>query len=299
MIISASRRTDIPNYYGDWFLKRIQEREVLVRNPMNPRQVAQISLSPERVDGIVFWTKNPAPMAQRLGELKDYPFYFQFTLNSYGNEIEPGLPPVEERVKIFQALAKQIGPHRVWWRYDPILVSKAYSVSFHQEAFRKLAHELRGSTGRVTVSFLDCYRSIEKEMKRMGCRRPSAEQQWELADEMASIAGENGMRIAACGEEIDFKEAGFFSGSCVDAAFLETLSGRNISAKKDRNQRKMCSCAASVDVGVYESCPNRCRYCYANRGDARTRQQYEKYKKDSPLLCSELTERDQVYERKF
>lgn len=299
VIISASRRTDIPNYYGDWFFKRLEEKYVLVRNPMNFRQIARISLKPGDVDGIVFWSKNPAPMLSRLEELEGYGFYFQFTLNAYGEELEPGLPPLEQRISTFQALAEKIGPERVWWRYDPVLISRAYPVSFHMEAFQRIAQALQGSTGRVAVSFLDLYKSISKEMDRLGVQPPSTTQQLELAEQMAKTASENGMRITACCEGIDLSSFGFFSDACVDAAFLGSLSGRNIPNKKDRNQRAGCKCAASVDIGVYGSCPNRCRYCYANHGDTRVRRQFAAYREGAPLLCSELSEADQVYDRRL
>ena len=122
MILSASRRTDIPGYYSDWFYNRIKEGFLFVRNPVNMHQVSKIDLSPEVVDCIVFWTKNPAPMLAGLEELKAYPYYFQFTLTGYGTDIERNVPHKKDVViPVFQDLSKRIGAQRVVWRYDPIL----------------------------------------------------------------------------------------------------------------------------------------------------------------------------------
>ena len=116
MILSVSRRTDIPNYYSDWFYNRIREGYVYVRNPMNPHQISRIALSPETVDCIVFWTKNPEPMFERLEELSAYSYYFQFTLTGYGKEIECNIPHKKEKmIPIFQRLSEKIGSNRVVW----------------------------------------------------------------------------------------------------------------------------------------------------------------------------------------
>lgn len=124
MILSVSRRTDIPNYYSEWFLNRIREGFLYVRNPMNPRQISRIDLSPETTDCIVFWTKNPAPMLDRLEELKDYAYYFQFTLTGYGRDVEPNLPDKRKvLIPVFRALSEKIGKEKVIWRYDPIFLT--------------------------------------------------------------------------------------------------------------------------------------------------------------------------------
>ena len=145
MIISASRRTDIPAFYSDWFLNRIKERFVFVRNPINAHQISQISLSPDVVDCIVFWTKNPKPMLSKLDELKDYNYYFQFTLNSYSKDIEPNVPLKNtEVIETFKALSDKVGTNRVIWRYDPIIINEKYTIDYHIEYFEKLAHFLNG-----------------------------------------------------------------------------------------------------------------------------------------------------------
>ena len=143
MILSASRRTDIPAFFPKWFIQRIREGFVLVRNPMNYHQISRIELSPNLVDCIVFWTKNAKPIFPYLKEIAEkYPFYFQYTLNAYGRDVEPHLPLLSEKINSLQKLSQEIGKERVIWRYDPILLSPKYDVDWHIETFDRLAKEL-------------------------------------------------------------------------------------------------------------------------------------------------------------
>ena len=169
MIISASRRTDIPAYYADWFYNRIREGFVCVRNPMNFHQVSRISLSPDVVDGIVFWTKNPLPLMSRLEELREYPFYFQFTLTPYGKDVEPGVPSKNDVIlPAFQELSRRIGPERVIWRYDPILFTDRYTMDYHITFFSQLARRLESYTRKCIISFVDLYRNTQTNMNGLG-----------------------------------------------------------------------------------------------------------------------------------
>lgn len=163
MILSASRRTDIPNYYSEWFYNRIKKGYLYVRNPMNAHQISKIILSPEVVDCIVFWTKNPEPMFARLDELDAYKYYFQFTLTGFGNDIECNVPHKKEKmIPIFQKLADKIGREKVIWRYDPIIFSDKYTPEYHLKAFKQIAKELNGYTSICVISFVDIYAKNKK-----------------------------------------------------------------------------------------------------------------------------------------
>ena len=165
MIISASRRTDIPTYYSEWFFNRIEEGYALVRNPMNAHQISKISLRPDVVDGIVFWTKNPTPMMTKLDRLKDYTYYFQFTLNAYGQDVEASIPSKNNVIiPAFQKLSDMIGPEKVIWRYDPIFLNETYTFEYHIHYFEELAKRLSPYTKKCTISFLDFYRNTEKTL---------------------------------------------------------------------------------------------------------------------------------------
>lgn len=163
MILSASRRTDIPNYYSDWFYHRVKEGFLYVRNPLNIHQISEIKITPDVVDCIVFWTKNPLPMMKRLDELKEYHYYFQFTLTGYGKDVEVNLPDKKtSMVSIFRELSNKIGREKVIWRYDPIFFSNKYTVQYHLKAFKNIAEALNGYTEKCVISFVDIYAKNRK-----------------------------------------------------------------------------------------------------------------------------------------
>ena len=189
MIISASRRTDIPAHYSEWFCNRLKEGYVLVRNPMNTHQISRVILSPEVVDGIVFWTKNPAPMLKRLKQIENYNYYFQFTLTAYGPDIEKNLPSKNQVIiPAFQRLSREIGKERVIWRYDPIFISDRYTIEYHCRYFEVLASKLAPYTEKCTISFIDKYKKIEQNMKSFKIQTVAAEQQLELLQRFVETA---------------------------------------------------------------------------------------------------------------
>ncbi|NLJ25804.1 MAG: DUF1848 domain-containing protein, partial [Firmicutes bacterium] len=136
MIISASRRTDIPALYTKWLLNRLEAGFCVVRNPFNPKQESLVSLNPEDVEVIVFWTKDPRPLMAHLDYLdqKGYRYYFQYTLTGYPHYLEPGAPSLDQAIETFSQLADRLGAIRVVWRYDPIIISDATGFSYHLEA---------------------------------------------------------------------------------------------------------------------------------------------------------------------
>lgn len=295
MIISASRRTDIPAWYSDWFFNRIKEGFVYVRNPMNPRQISKIELSPEVVDCIVFWTKNPAPMIDRLDELSGYQYYFQFTLTGYGTDIESGLPSKKEvLIPTFQRLSEKIGSRRVIWRYDPILFTDRYTPEYHVKAFSQIAEVLNGYTEKCVISFVDMYAKIKKSMDALKIYNLEETQLTEFAGQLSEIAHRNRMEIGSCAEAIDLSACGIRHNCCIDPKLIEELIGCRISAGKDKNQRAECGCAESIDIGTYNTCKNGCRYCYANHSSDSVEKNFSGFDPLSPLLCGAVTENDKI-----
>ncbi len=299
MILSVSRRTDIPNYYSEWFINRIREGYLYVRNPMNPHQISRINLSPQVVDCIVFWTKNPLPIMDRLDEFKEYPFYFQFTLTCYGKDIEPGLPEKNTRMTdIFRLLSSKTGMEKVVWRYDPILFTNKYTPEYHLKAFQEMAEALRGYTEKVVISFVDFYAKSIQNMKRIHVVTLEQSRLLKFASQLSIIAAKNGMKITSCAENMDLTSWGIESGCCIDRALIERITGCRIDAKKDRNQRKECGCMESIEVGTYDTCRNGCIYCYANSSDEKIRTKCRLYDPESPLLCGVIGQEDKITERK-
>ena len=313
MILSVSRRTDIPNYYADWFYNRIKEGFLYVRNPMNYHQVSRIELSPELVDCIVFWTKNPEPMMVRLHELDDYAYYFQFTLTGYGRDIEPNVPHKKDKmIPVFQKLSEAIGSSRVVWRYDPIFFNNIYTEEYHLRAFEQIANALAGYTKKCVISFVDTYAKNKAAMRELKVREPFWEDRQEdseqiqlqlqnlkvFAVQLSEIAHRNGMEIATCAEKIDLSDCGIAHSSCIDKTLVEEITGYTIDVGKDRNQRAECGCVESIEVGTYHTCLNGCKYCYANDSQEKVKRNHKAYDADSPLLCGQIEDGDKITERK-
>jgi len=296
MIISASRRTDIPAYFSDWFFNRIKAGEVLVRNPLNTRQVSRINLSPDVVDCIVFWTKNPKPMLERLDELKGYHYYFQFTLNSYGNDVEANIPK-REIINTFKTLSEKIGKEKVIWRYDPIFINEKYTIDYHERSFNEIADALKDHTEKCTISFIDFYSNIKSNMKNLGIIELDNIEKRKIAEKLSKIAFSYGLKMDTCAEDIELADPGITHAKCIDDSLISRIIGCPLKAEKDKNQRLACGCVASIDIGLYNACRNGCKYCYANHSQNTVISNFQQYDKDSPLLCSRIEEADKIYER--
>jgi len=297
MIISASRRTDIPAFYGEWLFNRLRAGFVLAPNPMNRHQVSRISLDPADVDCIVFWTKNPAPLVPELDRLRDFCFYFQFTLNPYGPDLESNLPAKSRLVDTFRRLADKIGPERVIWRYDPILVTPQYTPAWHEAMFAEYCRQLHQDTRRCTISFYDSYRKSDRNLAALGPQPLDEAARRRLAGAMAAAARECHLALDTCAETIDLREYGIGHAACIDIKLIEQLKHVRLQAGKDKNQRPACGCAASLDIGCYNTCPHGCRYCYANANYRQASANRQAHDPASPLLTGHLADDAVIYPR--
>ncbi len=266
---------------------------------MNIHQVSRITLSPEVIDCIVFWSKNPRPMLARLDELKNYMYYFQFTINPYDSGLEVNVPKKEGIISTFRELSNAIGPKRVIWRYDPILMTEKMDLDYHAHYFREIAKRLEGFTNTCVVSFVDLYRKTRNNLKDTQVSELSAKEMLDLSAHLFMIARQYGMSIQTCAEEIALESVGIQHGKCVDNALIEDLLGVKLVVSKDPNQRKECGCVQSIDIGEYNTCSHGCKYCYANFRDSlviRNRAAHDPY---SPLLVGHISESDKIIERKL
>jgi len=290
MIISASRRTDIPAFYGKWFGKRLEQGYVLVRNPMNRRQVSRIELAPDQVDCIVFWTKNPEPFFPMLPVLDalGYRYCFFYTLTPYGADIEPTVPGRDTAMATFLRLSDRLGPERVIWRYDPVLISSSYSIADHVHHFSELASALAGATTRCIISFVRFYRKCLSALSNAGAREPETEEMLRLLGEFQAIAQHRHLTLSGCCLPEAVKAVLPSRRGCIDQILVEELTGRLWNEGKDANQRPDCRCMPSIDIGQYDSCPHLCRYCYANNSPAAVQKNYTSHAAESPLLYGTL-----------
>ncbi len=294
MIISASRRTDIPAFYTKWFLNRIKAGYCTVPNPFNRNQVSYVSLKPEDVDVIVFWTRNPAPLIPHLKELDDqgYRYYFQFTVVEYPNEIDPKTPPLSSTIKTFIKLSDLVGPERVIWRYDPIVLSKLTGTQFHIAHYEKIANELQDHTSRSVISVVDLYRKASRrldDLRKLGIEIINYQGQPNenldcLMEYLVQSASSHKFEILSCSEVLDLTKYGIKKGKCVDDDYIQRVFNIPVSRKKDTSQRAECGCVISKDIGMYDSCLFGCQYCYATTSFKRAKINNEQHDPASPSL---------------
>lgn len=291
MVISASRRTDVPAFFGDWFFNRLIQGEVLVRNPMNPGSVSRISLEPQDVDCFVFWTKNPRKFLEYLPRIDDlgYNYYFQYTLTPYDEGIEPGMGPKDRVIETFIELSEKIGKEKVIWRYDPILTGVGFGNAYHEDRFAHICGLLSRHTEKCVLSFVDEYRFLKEPFVKNGIEAPGPLEMFTLAKTLKSVTDRYGLGLAACSEKIGLGALGIPHGRCIDDGLIARILRRPVSYKKDTGQRKECGCHASRDIGSYNTCLHGCLYCYAKRGSRKP-----DYDKASPMLCDDLRGTDRI-----
>lgn len=290
MIVSVSRRTDIPAFYSEWFFNRLTEGYVYVLNPMNVKQVSKVILTPETVDCFVFWTKNAKPMLKRLDELKDYKYYFQYTITGYKRNVEKGIANKREVIETFKELSSKIGKERVILRYDPIFISEEYSIDYHCRAFKRLCKQLEGYTERCIISFIDLYRKTERNTKALNIIPMTIDDIKEMAKRFSIIAKEHHIEIETCSEGYDLLEFGIKKGKCIDDKVVSNIIGYEVNVKKDDTQRDVCGCVKSIDIGQYNTCRHHCLYCYANFNYTQVEENYKLHDKMYPLLVGKVRE---------
>ncbi|BCR03037.1 hypothetical protein DESUT3_01060 [Desulfuromonas versatilis] len=277
-IVSVSRRSDIPAFYADWFMNRIREGFAWVPNPFNPAQISAVSLHPQKVACLVFWTRDPRPLLAHLEELdrRGQRYYFQVTLTGLPDFLEPGVPRSAELVAAIRALSRRLGSERVIWRFDPIVLWEAASEERSIQSFARLAGALRGYVQRCVFSFAHYYRQVKTRLERapdttnlrfLDPGELSPKQagllKGRVGAALADEAAKNGMELFACAEKVDLRPFGIRSARCIDGELIRQLFGLELVQRKDPGQRPECGCLQSVDIGIYGSCRHGCLYCYA------------------------------------
>ncbi len=283
-IVSASRRTDIPAFYAEWFAQRIREGYCRVANPFNPSKIREVSLRPEDVAAVVFWTRNTRPLRPFLAEMDDrgYNYYFLYTITGYPKHYEPGMPSSDECIDEFLTLAGRIGPEKVIWRYDPVVLTPELDTDYHRRNFTKLSRRLSEGTKSVVINFVKMYRHNRAALSDCGYTEPSASESDILVSMFAETASSAGVVIQSCGR----RECGtgIEEGKCIDEKRLRDLFGLELQARKDPGQSKECRCIGSVDIGRYGTCCHGCRYCYASGRTPRATRRYAMHNCSNEML---------------
>ena len=286
MIINTGMRTDIPAFYSEWFMNRIREGFVLVRNPYCPERITRYELNTDVVDCLAFCTKDPAPMLKYLDELKAYHQYWFVTITPYGKEIEPNVPPKEEVMQSFIALSRSVGIDCVGWRYDPIFIDRVYTPERHINDFELMCKTLSGHTKVCVISFIDLYEKVKRNFPQ--ARTVTQQERIALGKAFADIGSRYGITIKACAEGNDLAPYGVDCGGCMTRQTFEKAIGSNIIVPKKRSQRAECACVLGTDIGAYDTCGHLCRYCYANYDHENVRRNMRLHDPDSPLLVGKV-----------
>ena len=284
MILNTGQRTDIPAFYSEWFMNRVREGFVLVRNPYNQSAVTRYEIRPGLVDMIGFCTKNPIPMLPYVAELNERGFaqYWQVTITAYGRDIEPGVPDKREIVAAFQKLSALVGKERIVWRYDPIFLDSKYTADFHLRVFERLARDLSGWTDFCVISFIDLYPKVRRNFPQ--ARELTQDQKIALGKDLIAIAAANKITIRTCGEGDFLAQYGADCGGCMTPAIYERALGKPLSFPKFTPSRSECACYLSCDIGAYSSCRHFCRYCYANSDWRAVKKNAGRHDPRSPFL---------------
>lgn len=293
MILNTGGRTDTVQYYTDWLLRRFEEGYVLTRNPLFPSKVQRYELSPDKVDCVVFCSKNYRPILPRLREITDsFPTYFHYTITAYGKDIEPGVPSIKESMETLIDLSRLVGKQRIAWRYDPVLLTKEYTIERHLETFEEMAGVLAPYIDRCIFSFVEMYKKLETNMPEL--IPLSQEDMNTLAKGLGSIAQKYGIHIQTCGTNGDYTPYGIHSSGCMTLDILGNANGIVFKNLKHKGLRQGCHCIESRDIGAYDTCLNGCKYCYANKNPKKAFENYKYHDPSSPLLLGHVKPEDTI-----
>ena len=294
MIIQTGARTDIPAFYSKWFLNRLREGFVLVRNPYNPCAVTRYELSPEVVDLISFCTKNPAPMLPHMDKLASYGQHWFVTITPYGREIEPGVPDKEQVMEDFKKLSRTIGADSMGWRYDPIFLSDTYTLQRHLNDFEQMAQTLSGYTRTCVISFIDLYPKVRRNFPTL--KEVPQKARIALGQAFVKIGQTYGITIKSCAEGEELAPYGVDCSGCMTIETWENALHTKLDVPKRKPARAECACFLGNDIGAYNTCGHLCRYCYANYDAATVRENMRSHDPNSPFLLGHSRPEDIIHQ---
>ena len=293
MILNTGGRTDTVQYYTKWLLRRFEEGYALSRNPLFPNKVTRYELRPNKVDCVVFCSKDYAPILPHIGDIaKKFNIYCHYTITAYGKDIEPGVPSIDESEETLLRLSEIVGGGRVSWRYDPVLLVGDYTVRRHLETFERMAKRIAPHIDRCIFSFVEMYKKLEYNMPEL--MPLSAENMDALARGLGAVATRYGILIQTCGTNGDYTRYGIHASGCTTLEILGRAGGVAFRNLQHKGMREGCHCIESRDIGAYDTCLNGCKYCYANKNPQKAFDNYELHDPDSPLLLGHLKPDDIV-----
>jgi hypothetical protein len=288
-IISVSRRTDIPAFYGEWFMRRLKDGFAGVVNPFGGRRYV-VSLKPQDVVCFVFWSKNFTPFVENLRIIDGlgYKFYFNYTVTALPGVFQSGMDR-QSAIESLRQLSRTYSPRHINWRFDPIILSNICDRTFFIKAFEGLAYEFEGLVERCYFSFVTEYGKVKRNFadfeRAAGVKitRCSKSFKIDLANELAAIAARHGIRtFSCCGDYL--LGPTIPKAHCIDGRIIEQLFFPEGLEHKEKPTRPQCGCTESTDIGTYDTCPHGCVYCYANVNKHKAAASYQNHDKDSSFL---------------
>lgn len=297
MIINTGGRTDTVNYYSDWLLNRFKEGFVYSRNPFYPSQVYKYILTPEIVDCVIFCSKNYKPILKQFHEISDkFNVFCFYTITAYEKDIEPNVPDIDESIKTLIELSKIIGKEKISWRYDPVLLTEKYTVNTHLKTFEYMAKELSPYVSFCIFSFVEMYKKLEKNMPEIIPFTPNNKHK--ILYGFGEIAKKYNLKIQTCADSQDYSQYGISHSGCITTEILSNALNVKFKKLPHNGNRKNCKCMPSRDIGAYNTCPNGCKYCYANSSPEIAKKNFQKHNPHSPILIGEITKEDKLIECK-
>lgn len=293
MILNTGGRTDTVQYYSEWLLNRFREGYVLSRNPLFPNVINRIELSPDTIDVVVFCSKDYAPILDRLHEISErFKCYYHYTITAYDTDIEPNVPSIEQSVETLKQLSAQVGKEKVAWRYDPVLLTEKYTIEKHFETFDYMARELSPYVDRCIFSFVEMYKKLAVNMPEL--QPISNDNKLLLVKGLGAIAKQYGLYLQTCAAKDDYLQFGVHHSGCMTTEIFSRALGLNFKHQAHKGNRIGCACMESRGLGDYNSCPNGCRYCYANKDHAKAAENYRRHDPKSPLLLGDVLPTDTI-----
>jgi hypothetical protein len=290
LIVSASRRTDIPALYGPWLCRRIETGYAEVPHPFDPARIRRVGLRPPpagEMAALVLWTRNPGPVLEQvpIWEAAGIRSLWLVTVTGYPRELEPDGPNLETAVRSMRRLAELVGRERISWRYDPVLFCPRLGMdpSWHRRNFERLTALLAGCAERCIVSVYDDYAKSRRRLGRAGYAPDLETDPIPTVADLATLAAQSGVVMQSCCETLE--PAGVSPGGCIDGPLLDRLWDLDLGSRADPGQRPGCRCAPSVDIGVYTTCTHGCLYCYATGAIERARQRRSFHDSDAERLA--------------
>lgn len=294
MILNVSGRTDIVAFYTEWFINRIKEGYVDVRNPFNPKMISRINF--DNVDAILFCTKNPIPILKYIKEINK-PILFHVTLTPYKKDIEPNVPDKKEVIEAIKELSKILGKENVVVRYDPVFISDKYNLNYHIKAFEKVCSLLDGYIEKILISFIDDSKNVRKNKKELNYKEFTEEDYKTIGEQFSKSATNHNLKVHTCFEDRNLVEYGFIKDECLSHTFAFKLTGKVFKEEWKARKGNKCHCVQMTDIGVYNSCNHMCKYCYANFDEKQVKNNMKNHDKNSSLLIGHIEKDDIIKER--